>query len=221
MADNPLNSSPVRVLAEEVSQRDGVALAEAAQGQIVLIAAQTADGQVVTFDPRILATAAKQDTAKAVFDQILTSVDGLEALLGRLPAGGAASEATLSSVLGAVDGLEANTTNAAKTVDVQGVRDRLPASLVFNALPITDGGAYAYAAGTAAGTIDVHAGARVKRVSVIAGSGGSATVTIAGGNTITIPAGASFDEQIPGLATLGGDVVIGGSVTAYYVSWVA
>jgi hypothetical protein len=75
--------------------------------------------------------------------------------------------------------------------------------------------------GTAAATVDVPAGARVKRVSVIAGSGGTATVTIAGGATITIPAGGSFDEQIPGDATVGADVVIGGTVTSYYVGWVS
>jgi hypothetical protein len=69
--------------------------------------------------------------------------------------------------------------------------------------------------------VDVPTGARVKRVSVLAGSGGSATITIAGGNTITVPASGGFDEQIPGKATAGGDVVIGGTVASYYVSWVA
>lgn len=82
-----------------------------------------------------------------------------------------------------------------------------------------DGGTYGYAAGTSAGTVDVPANARAKRVSVLAGSGGSATVAIAGGSTITVPAGGSFDEQIPGLAAAGGDVVIGGTVASYYVSW--
>jgi hypothetical protein len=81
-------------------------------------------------------------------------------------------------------------------------------------------GTYGYAAGTAAGTVDVPIGARVKRVSVIAGSG-TATVTIAAGATITIPAGGSFDEQIPGDAPAGADVVIGGTVSSYYVGWVA
>lgn len=89
-------------------------------------------------------------------------------------------------------------------------------------LPVTTAaGTYGYAAGTAAGTVDVPAGARVKRVSVIAGSGGAATVTIAGGATITIPAGGSFDEQIPGDTAAGADVVIGGTVSSYYVGWVA
>lgn len=186
MADNPLNSNPVQVLAEEVSQRDGAAISPTAYGQLVILAAQVADGQVVTFDPRVLATSAKQDLAKAVLDTLAT-----------------------------------NTANGSKTADVQAVRDRLPSSLIASALPTIDGGTYGYAAGTATATVDVPAGARVKRVSVLAGSGGSATVTIAGGNTITIPANTYFDEQIPGLAALGGDVVIGGSVNTYYVSWVS
>jgi hypothetical protein len=79
-------------------------------------------------------------------------------------------------------------------------------------------GVYGYAAGTTAATVDVPTGARVKRVSVLAGAG-PATITIAGGATITVPAGASFDEQIPGDATLGGDVVISGTVSTYYVAW--
>jgi hypothetical protein len=88
-----------------------------------------------------------------------------------------------------------------------------------NPVPTTEGGTYGYAAGTTAGTVDVPTGACVKRVAVLAGSGGSVTVTIAGGATITIPAGGEFDEQIPGQATAGGDVVISGTVSTYYVSW--
>lgn len=79
-------------------------------------------------------------------------------------------------------------------------------------------GTYGYAAGTSAATVDVPAGARVKRVSVLAGQG-TATITIAGGVTITVPTGAAFDETIPGDATLGADVVVGGTVAAYYVAW--
>ena len=80
-------------------------------------------------------------------------------------------------------------------------------------------GTYGYAAGVAPATVDVPAGARVKRVSVVASAAGTATVAIAGGATITVLASGEFDEQIPGDATLGGDVVIGGSVASYYVSW--
>ena len=80
-------------------------------------------------------------------------------------------------------------------------------------------GTYAYASGTSAGTVDVPSGARVKRVSVLAGVSAGATITIAGGTTITVVAGTSFDEQIPGDATLGGDVVIGGTIQSYYVAW--
>lgn len=93
-------------------------------------------------------------------------------------------------------------------------------TLMAGVLPVKENGTYAYATGTAAATVDVPAGARVKRVFVYAGAS-AATVAIAGGATITIPAGASFDEQIPGDATAGADVVIGGTVSSYYVSWVA
>jgi hypothetical protein len=85
-------------------------------------------------------------------------------------------------------------------------------------LPVRDPGTYGYAAGTAAGTVDVPALARLKRVAVLAGATVAATITIGGGNTITVPAGTAFDEQIPG-AAIGADVVIGGTVQAFYVSW--
>lgn len=90
--------------------------------------------------------------------------------------------------------------------------------------PVTavESGTYAYAAGTGDATVDIPAGGRVRRVSVVANAASATTVTIAGGNTITIPAGGAFDEQIPGQATLGGDVVIGGGDSqSYYVSWTA
>lgn len=82
-------------------------------------------------------------------------------------------------------------------------------------------GVYGYKAGTAAGTVDVPASARLRRVSVIANAAAVTTVTIGGGDTITIPIGGTFDEQVPGLA-VGADVVIaGGAPQSYYVSWVA
>ncbi len=79
-------------------------------------------------------------------------------------------------------------------------------------------GTYVYAAGTAAGTASVPGDGRARRVLVLADSGG-ATITIAGGATITLPAGGFFDEQIPGNAPLGGDVVIGGDPATWYVAW--
>lgn len=84
-------------------------------------------------------------------------------------------------------------------------------------------GTFAYAAGDTAETVDVPTGARIKRVSVVAGAA-PATLTILGGETIPIPAGASFDEIVPGdaIATAGAnEIVVGGDVDAYYVSWVA
>lgn len=84
----------------------------------------------------------------------------------------------------------------------------------------TDQGVYGYAAGTATGTVDVPSTARLKRVAVLAGASAASTITIGGGNTITVPAGSSFDELVPGLA-VGADVVIGGGAPqSFYVSWV-
>jgi hypothetical protein len=83
-------------------------------------------------------------------------------------------------------------------------------------------GVFGYATGTAAGNVDVPTGARIKRVSVVAGSGGAATVSILGGGAITVPASGGFDEQVAGdaLGTSGAtDVVVGGTVASYYVAW--
>lgn len=87
-----------------------------------------------------------------------------------------------------------------------------------NPLPVTDPGVYHYAAGTSTGTVTLNAGQFLRRVSVVAGASVAGTITIGGGNTITVPAGTSFDEQIVGLAD-GADVVIGGTIQAYYVAW--
>jgi hypothetical protein len=92
-----------------------------------------------------------------------------------------------------------------------------------NPFPVKDSGTYGYAAGTAAGSVDVPTGARIKRVSVLAGASAAGTVTILGGATITVPAGGGFDDQLPGdaIATSStNEVVIGGTVQAYYVGWV-
>lgn len=87
-------------------------------------------------------------------------------------------------------------------------------------LPVAEGLTYAYDAGVDAATVDVPAAALLRRVAVLAGASGVATITIGAGDTITIPASGTFDEQIPGRA-VGADVVIGGDVEAYYVAWVA
>jgi hypothetical protein len=87
---------------------------------------------------------------------------------------------------------------------------------------VEQNGTFGYATGVAAGNVDVPTGARIKRVTVLPGAG-NATVTILGGASITVPQGIPFDENVPGkaIATAGGtDVVIGGTVAAYYVAWV-
>jgi hypothetical protein len=81
-------------------------------------------------------------------------------------------------------------------------------------------GTFGYDAGTAATTVDVPAGAHLRSISVIPGAG-TATVAIAGGDTITIPQGGAFDERIDDDTPAGADVVIGGTVASYYVSWAA
>ncbi len=74
---------------------------------------------------------------------------------------------------------------------------------------------FAYAAGTAAATVDVPAGARLKSVRVV----GAATVAIAGGATITVPASTTFAVDVVGDVAAGADVVIGGTPTSYFVAW--
>lgn len=130
----------------------------------------------------------------------------------------------LKDATGATVNLEAdlNGTNYVQVLKVAYGADGTR-TLVETAAPlpvIETQGTYAYASGTATGTVNVPGGARLKRVSVIAGTAASATVTIGGGATITIPAGASFDEVIPG-SSVAPAVVIGGTIQSYYVAWVA
>lgn len=122
---------------------------------------------------------------------------------------GLASQTTLSSVLTKLSSDPATQTTLIAVLNaLQGT------------LTTREAGTYAYQAGTAAATVDVPTAARLTRVSVLAGAGGAATVTIGAGNTITIPAGGAFDEKIAGAAT-NADVVIAGTVASYYVAWVA
>ncbi len=76
---------------------------------------------------------------------------------------------------------------------------------------------FGYAAGTAAATVDVPASARLKSVRVV----GAATVVIAGGNTITVPASTTFAVDVVGDVAAGADVVIGGTPASYFVSWMS
>ncbi len=77
---------------------------------------------------------------------------------------------------------------------------------------------YGYAAGTAAGTADVPANAQLKSIRVVA-AGTAATVVIAGGATITVPASTPFSTDVVGDVAAGADVVIGGTPASWYVSW--
>lgn len=133
---------------------------------------------------------------------------------------GAAGKVQIVKLAISTDGvatvLPADTANGLD-VDVTRLPGNIASDIASTATAVAHG-TYAYAAGTTATTVAVPAGGRVRRVTVAAG-GTAATLTIAGGDTITVLAGNAFDENIPGDATLGGDVVVGGGVAAYYVAW--
>lgn len=142
----------------------------------------------------------------------------LAAVLAKLSAD-PATQTTLAAVLAK---LTADPSTGAKQ-DTQATKlDTLHTDLTTGTVKTKETGTFGYAAGTAAANVDVPTGARIRRVSVIAGASVAATVTILGGNQITIPAGAAFDEQLAGdaLATSSAsEVAIAGTVQAYYVSW--
>ena len=172
------------------------------------------------------------DSTAVTFHADEVAYDGQTALVQRIKIGhgapgsydDASSSAPLpvaldAATLAALETIQANTgldlSPLATEAKLEAVR-----ALLAGTLAVKDAGTYAYRAGTAAGTVDVPTGARLRRVSVLAGASAAATVTIGGGDTITIPAGGALDESISGDA-VGADVVIGGTVQSYYVSWVA
>lgn len=88
--------------------------------------------KVETTDLATLSTAAKQDAAKVVLDNILLAVDGLEgntdeieAKLDAINAQDFATETTLSQVHNAVDELEARIGEVSSTPTVNTIQDRL------------------------------------------------------------------------------------------------
>jgi hypothetical protein len=144
----------------------------------------------------------------------------LAAVLAKLSAD-PATQTTLAAIAASVDGLE-GFTDGLEALDTA-IRDRLPSALQGGALSIRDAGTFGYKAGAAAANVDVPTGARIKRVTVLPGASAAATISILAGDTITVPAGSSFDEMIPGdaIATSAtNEVAIGGTAQAYYVSWV-
>jgi hypothetical protein len=160
-------------------------------------------------------------------DGVLTLVDGSNPLPVTLPnLAGLASEATLAALLPELaqklePGDLAALATAAKQDAAKTALDLLHTDL-SGTLKVKDSGTFGYRAGSAAAAVDVPTGARIKRVSVLAGAAVAGTVQILGGDVITIPAGGSFDEQLPGDAVATGsttEVVIGGTVQAFYVSW--
>lgn len=88
-------------------------------------------------------------------------------------------------------------------------------------------GRWDYASDTGDGTVTVPAKARLMSMSAKAPSDTPATVTINGGDPITIDAGSSWGDQIPPYALAPGDnetligefpIVFTGT-SSYYVSW--
>jgi arginine repressor len=130
----------------------------------------------------------------------------LAAVLAKL-SGDPATQTTLAAVLAKLSGDPATQTTLASVLAALG-----------GTLKTRQAGTYAYKSGTAPAAVDVPGGARVTRINVIPGLDASATITIGGGDTITVLAGGYFDEQIEGEA-LGTDVVFGGSIRSYYVAW--
>lgn len=78
-------------------------------------------------------------------------------------------------------------------------------------------GDFFYSAGTGTGTINIPSPARLGFVSLTAGAS-AATMTVGGGDTITVPANTTFANEFNN-TTLNLDVVIGGVPAAYYVDW--
>lgn len=166
------------------------------------------EGKDFATQTTLAAVASTLTTIAGYIDGLEGFTDGLEGLIGT-------SNTTLSALAGYVDGLEGFTDNIESLLTTLGTyTDTLEALLTR--------GTFGYAAGTAAGNVNVPTGAKLTRVRVLAGSAVGATVTILGGDTITIPAGSAFNEEIDGDATgtsSTSEVVIGGTVQAYFIAW--
>jgi hypothetical protein len=235
VADNPRmrdgEGNYFRPLTDEITSRNGQPpLQDGIQAQIVKLATG-GDGVANDFDLTLLATDARLAAAVTLLTTQAGYLDGLETLLGRLPAGGAATEASLAAAVtllttqaGYLDGLETLLGRLpAGGAATEASLATLAGAVSSGVLKTKDTGTYGYAAGSAAASVDVPTGARIKRVSVVAGTAVNATVSILGGATITVLAGGGFDEQLPGdaLATSStNEIVIGGTVQSYYVAWV-
>jgi hypothetical protein len=207
-----------------------IKLAVSADGSATVLPADATNGVYVDVK-RLPGTVAADITSVAGKD--FATQTTLGAILAKIIAA-PATEATLASVLAKLSADPATQTTLAavlaKLSADPATQTTLAAVLAkLTADPATQTtlaavaaslahGTYAYKAGTTATTVDVPAGARVRRVQVRAGAT-AATVTVAGGDTITVLSGDAWDDQIPGDATLGGDVVIGGGVASYYVAW--
>ena len=83
----------------------------------------------------------------------------------------------------------------------------------------TGEGAFVNAAGTAAGSVTVPMGGRVRAIRLYASGGGVATVTIGSLPTITVPANGSFSLDPEGLVGPVSLTFGGAGLASYAVAW--
>lgn len=80
-------------------------------------------------------------------------------------------------------------------------------------------GTYGYRAGTGSATIVVPAGGKVIGLTFLAPSGGAATLTINGGDTVTAPAGAQAGSGVEG--QLIAPTLVFTGTASFWVEWAA
>lgn len=80
-------------------------------------------------------------------------------------------------------------------------------------------GAYGYAAGTSAATVNVPSNGKVIGITLLATSAGAATWVVGAGATVTAPASAQIASGVNG-QLVGGTITFAGSVASYLVEWV-
>ena len=141
----------------------------------------------------------------------------LAAVRDRLPAGGVASEAKLESVRALLAGSLAVSAvalplpaGAATDAKSEAIRALLAGTLKVDASQL---GTWGYKAGVS-GTPTLT-GKRVLKITASAPSSGAATITINGGDTITIPAGKTFGYELRGSVTA--PTVVFTGTDAYFV----
>jgi hypothetical protein len=188
------NEDPVYILAPEATSIDGVAPSvDELHVEATTLLRKVSDGVFVAFDPATLATDARLATANTTLTSILAQLsaeggylDGVEALLGRLPTGGAASEASLGLLTALISsgaltvapskpGDQASAlTDGRQTVTTPGTAVALRGSLACKWVCVT---------ALKTNTSQVNVGG----AGVLATSGGSTGQPLAAGESFTVP----------------------------------